>query len=265
MALIKCPECGKEISNQAQACPHCGHPVQATVPTPPIPPQPAPAPKKKKGLGCLAPILIIFFLFVFGLVVGLSQATKNPVQHEEQSLLAKTMELDSSQEASMLKIFNDCGIGEITSASVFQAGEDQTSYYLEDAEVAVYRGAEYDIVVWVDNATKSIESIYFHSQDIYIDGEVLSPITAYYVNSADREKYRVSSQLAVQQLLNYPDSAEFPAIKGWAFGVEDGIVIVQSNVTAKNAFNMSSTYAFQVKFDSGNIVSLILDGTEYIK
>ncbi len=28
MALIQCPECGKEISNKAQACPHCGKPMQ---------------------------------------------------------------------------------------------------------------------------------------------------------------------------------------------------------------------------------------------
>ena len=27
MALIKCPECGKEISNQAKACMHCGYPI----------------------------------------------------------------------------------------------------------------------------------------------------------------------------------------------------------------------------------------------
>lgn len=25
MALIRCPECNKEISNKANACPHCGH------------------------------------------------------------------------------------------------------------------------------------------------------------------------------------------------------------------------------------------------
>ena len=25
MALIKCPECGKEISNQTKSCPHCGY------------------------------------------------------------------------------------------------------------------------------------------------------------------------------------------------------------------------------------------------
>ena len=27
MALIKCPECGKEISNNAASCPHCGTPI----------------------------------------------------------------------------------------------------------------------------------------------------------------------------------------------------------------------------------------------
>lgn len=27
MALINCPECGKEISNKAAFCPHCGYPL----------------------------------------------------------------------------------------------------------------------------------------------------------------------------------------------------------------------------------------------
>ena len=27
MALIKCPECGKEISDKATACPNCGYPI----------------------------------------------------------------------------------------------------------------------------------------------------------------------------------------------------------------------------------------------
>lgn len=29
MALIKCPECGKEISDQATSCPNCGYPIQS--------------------------------------------------------------------------------------------------------------------------------------------------------------------------------------------------------------------------------------------
>lgn len=31
MALIKCPECGKEISDRAQACIHCGAPLNDAV------------------------------------------------------------------------------------------------------------------------------------------------------------------------------------------------------------------------------------------
>ena len=30
MALINCEECGKQISSKAQACPHCGCPVENT-------------------------------------------------------------------------------------------------------------------------------------------------------------------------------------------------------------------------------------------
>lgn len=28
MALINCPECEREVSDQALACPHCGHPIR---------------------------------------------------------------------------------------------------------------------------------------------------------------------------------------------------------------------------------------------
>ena len=27
MAIIKCPECGKEVSDRAAACPGCGYPI----------------------------------------------------------------------------------------------------------------------------------------------------------------------------------------------------------------------------------------------
>lgn len=32
MALIICPECGKQISDKAPACIHCGYPLQAQIP-----------------------------------------------------------------------------------------------------------------------------------------------------------------------------------------------------------------------------------------
>ncbi len=32
MALVKCPDCGGKVSDQAPACPHCGRPMKATTP-----------------------------------------------------------------------------------------------------------------------------------------------------------------------------------------------------------------------------------------
>lgn len=31
MALVNCSECGKEVSNNASACPNCGNPIDTTI------------------------------------------------------------------------------------------------------------------------------------------------------------------------------------------------------------------------------------------
>lgn len=55
MALIKCPECGKKVSDKASTCPECGNPVP-----------------KKKGIGCIGGLLLL----IIGLmvVVGISES-----------------------------------------------------------------------------------------------------------------------------------------------------------------------------------------------
>lgn len=161
----------------------------------------------EKKHGCLVIILIVFLLFGASIAFGVSQIANNPKQCTKKSTPANTMNPDPSQEASILKVFESCGIGEITSASVFQEGEGHTAYHLEDKE---------------NKACKSI--------DYYLNGDVIAPVTNYYVNSAERDKYRVTVQLAIKELLNYPDTAKFPSISGWTFEIEDGTVIVQSTV-----------------------------------
>jgi len=42
MALIPCPECGREVSSAARACPNCGYPVAENML--PVEPQPRAAP-----------------------------------------------------------------------------------------------------------------------------------------------------------------------------------------------------------------------------
>ena len=66
MALVKCPDCGRDISDQAPACPHCGRPATNTPQVPPAASPAEPLQKKKRSpvaMGCLA-------LLALGAVVG---------------------------------------------------------------------------------------------------------------------------------------------------------------------------------------------------
>ncbi len=67
MALISCPECGKEISDAASACPHCGHPIQEPQ-TQDVPP----APRKSKGPLVIA-ACVLALVAVVGIFVGVQQ------------------------------------------------------------------------------------------------------------------------------------------------------------------------------------------------
>lgn len=71
MAMIKCSECGKEISEKANTCPNCGAPVNnqiAKEQSPTIVVSNA-IPAKKKG-SCLKTILIAFGILVLLGVIG---------------------------------------------------------------------------------------------------------------------------------------------------------------------------------------------------
>jgi Bacterial SH3 domain len=48
MALIRCYECGKEISSLATACPSCGAPPRSTIVPPPLPTEARPASRAKQ-------------------------------------------------------------------------------------------------------------------------------------------------------------------------------------------------------------------------
>ncbi|MDE6261569.1 MAG: hypothetical protein K2M42_12080 [Oscillospiraceae bacterium] len=239
--LKKCKFCHSDIQKKEKVCPNCG--------------------RKVKRHGWVFPLFVVIVLCV-AFSAAVNSKSSSGGSSASRTTLGKAMELSVEQEATMIDVFTQCGIGEITSAVKFQGGEGHTSYHLKDKETSAYKSGT--IVVWVTDETKTVESIYFKDHDIYLDGAVVAQITDFYVNSTDRDNYRVAAQLAVNQLLNYPDTAKYPAISGWVFGIEDNIVIVQSSVKAKNAFNMEDNLSFQVKFESGNIISLILDGKEYI-
>lgn len=73
MALINCPECGKQVSTEAQTCPACGYPIaQKLAQTPAIPPAGDPLPATQtQVLAEIRPSWWGFFwhLFFFWLII----------------------------------------------------------------------------------------------------------------------------------------------------------------------------------------------------
>lgn len=71
MALIKCKECGTEVSDKADKCPNCGAPI-------------------KKGIDCLPGCLIIFIvLIVIGFIGSLAEGPTKRSAISTPSLQAK--------------------------------------------------------------------------------------------------------------------------------------------------------------------------------
>jgi hypothetical protein len=92
MALVKCRECGHEVSDQAEACPHCGikNPGQPTGVTPQADEKPSRVQTpKKKGNGCLTVIGVFFVIIVVVVAIGnntgSSSSTNGPISSTPQS------------------------------------------------------------------------------------------------------------------------------------------------------------------------------------
>ena len=90
MALIRCYECGKEISSLATACPSCGAPPQRTTVPPPLPAQARPASRAKQlSSGTIA--------LLTGVVVVLAI---RGVTHQPNSLSVATSPTPATAEAN---------------------------------------------------------------------------------------------------------------------------------------------------------------------
>jgi len=67
MGLITCPDCGKDLSDQAPTCSNCGRPFKDTQPqAPPTQAQPQVIKKSSSNSGCIGIIFGLIILVVIG-------------------------------------------------------------------------------------------------------------------------------------------------------------------------------------------------------
>ncbi len=99
MALIICPECGKEISDSAEKCIHCGYPLKRTEPTG------NQEPTKKKGkigliLAIVIPVVVLIIIaIIIGVVVLIKVSNKDVANAEKtRPVLSEVMSNGFTEE-----------------------------------------------------------------------------------------------------------------------------------------------------------------------
>lgn len=98
MALIKCPECGREISTEAESCPGCGAKRSAS--------------KGGFGIGCLLIILVGLGLLIFLAAVDSSQQPKPEDEASDACFMAQEFvkqRLKAPSTADFSNCINDDG------------------------------------------------------------------------------------------------------------------------------------------------------------
>lgn len=103
MSLIKCTECGREISNQAEKCPHCGYPINHDL-------------SKKKPIWLLIVAGICGIIAILVLISGASDFLKgskntNPLLNNYYLGVEKyTVYVIKFSDDNIVEVV-DCGLG----------------------------------------------------------------------------------------------------------------------------------------------------------
>lgn len=165
MALIKCPECGKEVSDQAASCPSCGHPLKQKENAQSQMQQNGKQsndryrsqPVKKKGHGCLITVIIVVVFFaIVGMIIG---GTSDKTDSKEDIDAKSTKSAEETVEQTEIPFGQEGGLGnlsmtvnEATEAESISAANGYMSYKPDSGKYAI-------VNVTIKNNSKNSEQV----------------------------------------------------------------------------------------------------------
>jgi len=130
MALIKCKECGTEISDKASTCPKCGAPI------------------KKRGCGCTTVLLGFFIFFV---VVGVAiNSSKTSTASSNPPPTPTTPAVDQGNKVEAFTMAEEFIKKRLKAPSTADFGGIFHDYQ-DPNQIVVYEGGgNYKVTIWVD-------------------------------------------------------------------------------------------------------------------
>ena len=165
MALINCPECGKDISTQATTCPHCGITLRSSTT------------KKKKSK--IPTIIILLFIFSAVIVVLIKQAPSTTTNNTaststDPSTTASPSDTTSKDESIPLGTATSIGdfsimVNSVTEATEISAGSGFLKYTADSGKYGI-------VNVTLKNTSQSSSTFSLSSfQLVSSDGVEYSP------------------------------------------------------------------------------------------
>lgn len=213
----------------------------------------------KKGclpIGCL--VIVIFFIAIPVLFIA-----QNPEKHnmDSKSKLIRELDLTVEQGEGVIKTLASVGVNEdITikhDESLDNAHfEGEKGYRLSNRDVS-------NIILYMNGG--EVHNIRYADNEMYKDGKVISKINDYIVTSSEKSELQIKCQESIKSVLKSPSTAKFAGVGDWKVWKENGQTIVQSYVDSQNSLGAMTRSEFQFIIKNNNVVSLIIDGKEYMK
>lgn len=137
MALINCPECGREISEMAKSCPHCGCPIQKSTENKGSRSKPKKThnsenrnEKPKKKGSCLKIVLIVLAaLMVLIVLIGIIGGGEDKPVAEKTGEMEQESEQTAEEEAS-----DSFSVGDIVETDYMRITFVFADQYIEENE-----------------------------------------------------------------------------------------------------------------------------------
>ena len=216
------------------------------------------APQKKRHGGCLTFLIVFFALFAL-----FAYAIVYTTQNTDVSQIGRYIELSKEQGAAIDSVLKECGIEKIDAAEHDELLDNahmdgETGYRLTYGNID-------NIIMYLDS-DNAVYSVRYADYDLYADNTTVAKITDYCLTTDEATEIELKCEEIVKQVLNNPNTAEFPNILSWKFSKNKNTVIAQSYVTAQNGFgaDVQSTFQITIDTDTNTVVSFIFDGNEMI-
>lgn len=222
-------------------------------------------PPNNKGCrkGCLIFIVAAIVVFVGTIIIALNMS-KNPEQYDTSPKyeMVRALNITAEQAENTIKILASVGIDEDVNIK-HDEGLDNAHFEGEKG----YRLSNRDTsnIILYMNADGTIYNIRYADNELYKEGKVVSKLGDYVLTSMQISELQVRSKEALKSVLKAPSTAKFAGVGDWKVWKQDGQIIIQSYVDSENGFGAMIRSEFQFILEDDKVISLIVDGKEYIE